>query len=273
MRLAFLGPRGTFSEEAALRYAPDAEMRPFPTIAAAAAAVAGGDIDEAVAPIENSLQGAVTETLDLLIHEEGYRVKRELNLSVVHNLMASPGLAIDAIQRVYSHPQALGQCREYLGRNLPHAELAAALSTAGAVEQAANADVPSAAIAPKRAATLYGAAVLAEGIQDDDSNVTRFVVLAASDAESTGDDKTSICFSFDDDRPGMLFDVMGEFAHAGINLTKVESRPTREALGRYYFLVDLSGHRNDPAVAAALERVERSVSLLKVFGSYPRYKG
>ena len=121
MRLAFLGPRGTFSEEAALRYAPDAEMRPFPTIAAAAAAVAGGDIDEAVAPIENSLQGAVTETLDLLIHEEGYRVKRELNLSVVHNLMASPGLAIDAIQRVYSHPQALGQCREYLGRNLPHA--------------------------------------------------------------------------------------------------------------------------------------------------------
>jgi prephenate dehydratase len=273
MRLAFLGPRGTFSEEAGLLYDSGAELVPYPTIVAAAAAVISGETDEAIAPIENSLQGAITDTLDLLIHGEGYRIKREINLSVVHNLMAQAGTRMESILRVYSHPQALGQCREYLARHLPQAEVAAALSTAGSVEQALNADVPAAAIAPHRAAELYGATILAEGIQDDDNNVTRFVVLAAEDAPPSGDDKTSICFSFDDDRPGILFDVMGEFARAGINLAKVESRPTREALGRYYFLLDLAGHRNDTAVAEVLGRVEANVSLLKVFGSYPRFTG
>ena len=271
LRLSYLGPPGTFSEEASLLYEPSAKLMPFPTITAAANAVRTGNADEAIAPIENSLQGSVTETLDLLIHEDGLLIRHELNISVVHNLMAKQGVSISEVERVYSHPQALGQCQRYLERHLPGAELAAAISTAGAVDQALGAEVPSAAIAPKRAAELYGAALLAEGIQDDDNNVTRFVVLAPEDSPVTGDDKTSICFSFDEDEPGLLYRVMELLAEANINLTKIESRPTRVALGRYYFLVDLQGHQAESHVAGVLRSVKDRVSQLKVFGSYPRY--
>ena len=270
MRVAYLGPAGTFSEEAAILHAPDAEHVPYPSITAAARAMRGGECDEAVTPIENSLQGPVTETLDLLIHEQGFSIKREIDLVVVHNLMATPGVTLRDVKRVYSHPQALGQCQGWLAAHLPGVEVAAALSTAGSVEQAASDAVPAAAIAPRRAAALYGADILAAGIQDDDRNVTRFLVLAASDAEQSGDDKTSICFSFDDDKPGLLYHVMGLFADADINLTKVESRPTRLGLGRYYFLVDLEGHRKDGRVKSVLTQVESAVSELKLFGSYPR---
>ena len=150
--------------------------------------------------------------------------------------------------------------------------LAAALSTAGSVEQAAKDSRPAAAIAPRRAAALYGAGILVESIQDDNNNVTRFLVLALHDARPSGDDKTSICFSFDDDQPGLLYHVMGLFADAKINLTKVESRPTRAGLGRYYFLVDLEGHRGDAEVSVVLTRVKSAVSKLKLFGSYPRFR-
>ena len=272
MRIAHLGPAGTYSEEAALLHAPDAELAPYPSITASARAVLSGECDEAITPIENSLQGAVTETLDLLIHEEGYHITREVNLVVVHNLMASPGVTLRDIRRVYSHPQALGQCRGWLERNLPNAELAAAMSTAGAVKQADADDVPAAAIAPRRAAELYGADILARGIQDDDNNVTRFVVLAKEDAPPTGDDKTSLCFSFNEDKPGLLYGAMGLFANAGINLTKVESRPTRLGLGRYYFLIDLEGHQTDGKVAGVIHELRKHASELKVLGSYPRFR-
>lgn len=272
MRLAHLGPEGTFTEEAALLHNPDADLVPYTTISAAARSVLTGECDESVAPIENSLQGAVTETLDLLIHEQGFSIKNEVNLSITHNLMAQPGVELDDIRTVYSHPQALGQCKEWLARNLPHAEVAAALSTAGSVRQAAEDALPAAAIAPFRAASLYGAHILAGGIQDNDNNLTRFVVLAKNDALPSGNDKTSICFSFDDDKPGLLYKVMGLFSSAGINLTKVESRPTRMGLGRYYFLVDLEGHRVDPPVAAVLDEFRAEASELKIFGSYPRFK-
>ena len=271
MRLSYLGPPGTFSEEAAVLFLPDAELVPFPTITASARAVLTGEADAAVAPVENSLQGAVTETLDLLIHGEGLHISHELAIDVVHNLMAAPGVAIGDVKRVYSHPQALGQCMGYIEHHLPGAEVAAAISTAGAVEQAMAADVPAAAIAPRRAADLYGATLLAQGIQDDDNNMTRFVVLAPEDSAATGDDKTSVCFSFNQDRPGLLFGVMERFAEAGINLAKVESRPTRMGLGRYYFLIDLDGHRTEPKVAAVLESVKERVSEFKIFGSYPKY--
>jgi prephenate dehydratase len=271
MRIAHLGPAGTFSEEAALLYDADADLVPYPTITGSARAVRDGDSDLAMCPIENSLQGAVTETVDLLIHEAGYAITGEVNLGVIHNLMARPGVTLGDIRRVYSHPQALGQCQGWLSEHLPGVEAAAALSTAGSVEQAANDHTPSAAIAPRRAAGLYGADILAAGIQDDDSNVTRFVVLATDDAKPTGSDKTSLCFSFDDDQPGLLYKVMGLFAVADINLTKVESRPTREGLGRYYFLVDLEGHRADPGIAGVMAELESVVSELKVFGSYPRF--
>ncbi len=270
-RLAFLGPAGTFSEEAARSYSPDAELVAFPTITATARAVLTGDADEAVTPIENSLQGAVPDTLDLLIHEPGLHVRRELAIPIVHNLMAKPGTRLSDIRMVYSHPQALGQCQGFLQRELPYVEVAAALSTAAAVEQALNGPEPAAAIAPRRAAQIYGADLLAEGIQDHSNNVTRFVVLGKTDSEPTGDDKTSICFSFEEDKPGQLYRVMGVFAEANINLTKVESRPTRMGLGRYYFLLDLEGHREDPKVSMALAEVKEMVSSFRVFGSYPRF--
>ncbi|MEX2598414.1 MAG: prephenate dehydratase domain-containing protein, partial [Dehalococcoidia bacterium] len=190
---------------------------------------------------------------------------------IVHNLMGKRGTKMGDIEIVYSHPQALGQCRSFLLRELPSVEIAASLSTAAAVEQAVNANKPAAAIAPRRAAEIYRAEILAEDIQDHSNNVTRFVVLAKQDAPTTGDDKTSICFTFDEDKPGQLYRVMGLFAEAGINLTKIESRPTRLGLGRYYFLVDLQGHRNDPDVCGVLEQVERVASSSKVFGSYPRF--
>ena len=271
MRVAHLGPAGTFSEEAAALYAPSAELIPYPSITESARSILTGDCAEAVTPIENSLQGAVTETLDLLIHETGFAIKNEVNLGVVHNLMATPGILLSEIKRVYSHPQALAQCRGWLASNLPGVDVAAALSTAGSVQQAANDSLTAAAIAPRRAASLYGADILAEGIQDHNNNVTRFLVLAPSDADASGNDKTSICFSFDNDQPGLLYYVMGLFANANINLTKVESRPTRAGLGRYYFLVDLEGHREDAAVKNVLASIKDTVSELKVFGSYPRF--
>jgi prephenate dehydratase len=272
MRVAHLGPAGTFSESAAALHDPDAELVPYPSITASARSILNGECDQAVTPIENSLQGPITETLDLLIHEDGFSIMSEINLSVVHNLMASPGVLLGDIKRVYSHPQALGQCRGWLESHLPGVQVAAALSTAGSVEQAANDPTPAAAIAPWRAAALYGAKILVEGIQDDDNNVTRFLVLSSKDAQPSGDDKTSICFSFDDDKPGLLYHMMALFASAKINLTKVESRPTRLGLGRYYFLVDLEGHREDSVVKAVLTEVKSAVSELKVFGSYPRFR-
>lgn len=271
LRVAYFGPAGTFTEEAAGRHAPQAELIPYPTITATAAAVTSGAADRAVVPIENSLQGAVTDTLDVLVHGDGAQVCAEVALPIVHNLVAKPGTAPGSIQTVYSHPQALGQCRFYLERNHPQAAVAASLSTAAAVEQAMAADQPVAAIAPRRAAELYGAEILAEGIQDAENNVTRFVVLAAHDHAPTGDDKTSICFSFnDEDKPGQLLAVMTEFAQRNLNLSKIESRPTRLGLGQYYFLVDVDGHREDAAVAESLARVRERCAEFKVFGSYPR---
>lgn len=270
MKIAYLGPQGTFSEQAALDYAREAELIAYRSITASAMAVLLGEADEAVCPIENSYQGAVTDTLDVLLHEEGLRIRQELTLDIVHNLMVKPGVVLAAVKRVYSHPQALGQCRRYLEQHLPDAELAASLSTAEAVEQAMASDVPAAAIGPSRSAELYGAQILAPGIQDDDNNVTRFVVLGKSDHPRTGNDLTSVAMAFSQDRPGQLFGVLKEFAERNINLTKIESRPTRLGLGKYYFLMDIEGHREDPVLAEVLAGIGKKASLLKVFGSYPR---
>ena len=272
-RLAFLGPRGTFTEEAALRDAPDAQLLPCPGIDAVAAAVEAGEADEGVVPIENSIEGSVNLTLDLLIHDSSLRIAREVVLPIEHCLLAAPGTALEAVEVVYSHPQALAQCRRYLERHLPRARPEAALSTAAAVEELRRSPVPAAAIGTRRAAGLYGAQVLAHGIQDQPNNVTRFVVLAREDHPPTGRDRTSLCFAFHDDRPGLLYHALGEFAGRGINLSKIESRPSKQRLGRYVFLIDLEGHRQDPLVAEALEGLRRQVATLKVFGSYPRWQG
>ncbi|HEY8490956.1 MAG TPA: prephenate dehydratase [Dehalococcoidia bacterium] len=272
-RLAYLGPPGTFAEEAALRYDPEAQLLPFASFSAVATAVDSGMADEGVVAIENSLEGSVPETLDILIHESHLRIRRELVLPVEHCLLVSPGTDADRIEVIYSHPQALGQCRRFLERCFPKARVEAALSTAAAVQDLAK-DGRAAAIGTRRAAELYGAEVLASGIQDQRANETRFVVLAPEDHPPTGRDKTSLALSFSEaqDRPGALVGVLKEFSDRDINLTKVESRPSKESLGKYIFLVDLEGHRQDPTVAAALEAVRAKASLFKIFGSYPRWE-
>ena len=270
-RLAYLGPTGTFSEEAAVQYDPDAEMVPHASIQAVALAVASGMADEGVVPIENSLEGSVTFTLDTLIQEDRLLIRRELVLSIEHCLIVKPGTKAGEIQAIYSHPQALGQCRSFLERCFPKAQQIASLSTAAAVDDVRGSSEDSAAIAPRRAAELQGMEILGEGIQDSSANVTRFVVLAHSDHPRTGKDKTSLCFSFQEDKPGALYNVLGIFAHRDINLTKVESRPSKQSLGDYIFLIDVHGHREDPVIAAAIETVRIHTSMLKVFGSYPRW--
>ena len=269
--LAFLGPAGTHSEQACLAYDPSARLMPFTSIPAAAAAVDSGTADEALVPIENSLEGSVTNTLDLLIHQSSLFIRDELVLPIKNFLVASDETRIEDIAVVYSHPQALAQCRSFLSKRISNADLVASMSTSAAVEDMLDRGPEAAAIATERASALYGTPILARDIDDNPSNVTRFVALSNEDHAPTGRDKTSVCFSFDQDAPGILHSTLGELAGREINLAKIESRPTQQSLGRYIFLVDLEGHREDAVVAEALEGVKRQVSMFKVLGSYPKY--
>jgi len=229
-------------------------------------------VEEGVVAIENSIEGSVTDTLDLLIHESKVLIKKELVLPIEHQLLTKPGTEVSQVKVIFAHPQALGQCRNFIERCFPKADIVAALSNAAAVEEMMASSHPAAAIGTARAAQIYGAHILARAIQDRAANVTRFVVLATMDHPATGFDKTSLCFSFAEDRPGVLCEVLQEFAQRNINLSKLESRPSKESLGKYIFLVDLDGHREDPQVTEALQRVRQKTALFKVFGSYPRYK-
>ena len=268
-RLAFLGPPGTHSEVAALSFDAEATLVPYESIPVVAASVDSGLADEGVVPIENSHEGPVTSTVDLLIHESTLLIRSELVLPIEHSLLAVPGTSIEEITVIYSHPQALAQCRSFVEKRLPKVALVASLSTAAAVKEMQRNKATAGAIATRRAAVLYGAEVLAQGIEDSPDNATRFVVLAKSDHPPTGSDKTSICFDFEHDAPGILFSVLEELAKRGINLAKIESRPTKRSLGRYIFLVDMEGHRDDPIVREALEAVKAQVAMFKILGSYP----
>ncbi|MDP6662788.1 MAG: prephenate dehydratase [SAR202 cluster bacterium] len=268
-RLAFLGPAGSYCEQAAIAYGPNAELVPFTGIPAVVASVDQGLAEEAVVPIENSLEGGVTFTLDLLIHQTDLKIKHEVVVPIEHCLLVDGDLNAGDIEAVYSHPQGLAQCRAYLTRNMPDAAHVASLSTSGAVEDMRNSSVPAAAISSLRAAQLYDARILERGIEDEHNNQTRFVVLAREDQSRTGTDKTSICFDFRSDAPGMLHAALGELARRDINLVKIESRPDRRSLGRYVFLIDMEGHRTDPQVADALGALESAASMFKVLGSYP----
>jgi prephenate dehydratase len=273
LRTAFLGPRGTFSEEAALLFSQgDGQLIPYASFPALTAAVEAGEADAAVLPIENSIEGQVHTTLDLLIHETPLQIIAEEVVPVRHMLVMAPGGKLEDIRSVASHPQGLGQCRRFLDRVLPGVEQEAALSTAGAVEAVATGDdLTRAAIGPLRAAELYQGDVIARDVQDVRGNLTRFVVLAPREAAPTGNDKTSIGLTVKANVPGILSKVLSPFAEQGIQLTKIESRPNKGWLGDYVFLLDFEGHRADPPVRAALEQVREYTAMLKVFGSYPRF--
>jgi len=253
-----------------MRYAPGAEMLPFPSHAAVAAAVESGMADVGVVAIENLINGSVSETLDILIHETTLEIQAELLLPVVHNLVARPGTRADQVHVIFSHTQALGQCRKFLERCFPKAQVEAALSTTEAVELALRRDGDAAAIATERAAQLRGAEILARGIQDSENNVTRFLVLGRGQPAPSGRDRTSIAFTFSEDRPGALASVLNAFAAAKMNCTKIESRPTKATFGEYVFLIDFEGHALEEPARSVLDQIRPLCAELKVFGSYPR---
>lgn len=273
-RISFLGPEGTFTDHAAHIYAGDnAERIPFPEMHQVVAALEAGHVDEAVAPIENSIGGAIIDIVDYLIRSASARIKNELLLNIEQCLITQPGTKPEDIKSVMSKPEALAQCRVYLENNLPNAERIPTPSTVEAVSNVKTGDKSAAAIGPARAAQLFQLPILAKPIQDRQNNTTRFVVLAHEDHEPTGSDKTSLVFSFmNRDAPGQLHAALGAFATRNINLAHIESRPTGEELGTYVFVLDILGHKTDPDVRAALAELSRTASFLKVLGSYPTAK-
>ena len=280
MRVAFLGPEGTFSEEA-LFASLDAGERdslepvPLPTIYDCVTAVEDGRADRALVPIESSVEGSVNATLDALVFEtDEVSIVGEVVHPVRHCLIAHDELPLTQITRVVSHPQASGQCARFLRERLPQAEVVSAGSTADAVRIVADAGAPWAALGTRLAAEIYGCAVLEAGVEDMEENHTRFVWLAreAGGRTATAGErplKTSIVFWGLSDSPGALVGVLQEFAGRGVNLSKIESRPRKQGLGRYVFFADLEGGQSEPAIAEALSAVERSVEKLRVLGCFP----
>ena len=273
-KIAFLGPIGTYSDEASYLYAPNAERMPFASLGLVMSALEEGNVDEAVVPIENSLGGTVIEVVDFLIASEKSQIKGEFLLPIDHCLITRPGVKLSDIRVVVSKQEALTQCRQFLARELRFAEQVPATSTALAVVDLKEADDRTAAIGPRRAAELAGLPVLAHGIQDRKNNVTRFAVLASSSMPPSGSDKTTIAFDFDKpDAPGLVYGAMRPFADRGINLTKIESRPTGTGMGNYIFLLDLEGHIDEPHVQQAITELQGHTSTFKVLGAYPRAEG
>lgn len=270
--LAYLGPEGTHSEQACIAYNSSANRVPFTSINAAAKSITSGDIDECLVPIENSLGGSIAETLDVLIYEKNIKIKFELITPINNYLITKYPIELSEIKHVYSHPQAIAQCKTFISENLPNAKITASLSTAAAVKQMITSPKNASAIGTQRSATLNSAVTIRDNIQDIKTNSTRFVVLSPNDHSFTGDDKTSICFELKNDQPGTLHKSLGEFASRNINLTKIESRPTGESLGRYMFLLDLIGHRDEEKVKSAINSLKKSCSMFKLFGSYPQFK-
>jgi prephenate dehydratase len=272
VRVAFLGPSGTYAEEALRASAPGpVDEVSYPTVYETVMAVQTGAADQAVVPIENSLEGSVTTTLDTLTGEaDRVRIVAEVVRPISHSLVARPGVSIEQLVRVVSHPQALAQCRGFLRARVPHAGTEAAGSTAEAVRLVAAADEPLGALGTQLAAELYGCEVLAEAVEDGAENFTRFVWLAPEGTPAHHDpDKTSIVFwGFNDESPGALVRLLAELADRSINLTKIESRPRRVRLGHYMFFADLDGPAEDAHVAEALDALRGHVETLKILGSY-----
>ncbi len=270
IRVAYLGPEGTFSEMALRKqfgHAVDAEA--CASIDDVFRAAESGGAQFAVVPVENSTEGAVGRTLDLLLRTS-LKICGEVALRVHQNLLrrnAHGGAALESVRRVYSHPQSLAQCHLWLGTHLPRAERVPAASNGEAARLAAN-EAEACAIGPEIAAERYGLAVMASNIEDDPNNRTRFLVLGAQAPAPTGRDATSLVMSAPN-RPGAVHALLSPLASHGVSMTRIESRPTRVGQWEYYFFVDLEGHRSDPPVAAALAELEKLAPLLKVLGSYP----
>lgn len=277
MRVAYLGPAGTFSEDALLAATGNGvDDIPKPTIFGAIQAVASGEVDRALVPFENSIEGAVRATLDALAFDvEGVAIVGEHDHPVRHALIARPEVGVDEVEVVLSHPQASAQCARFIRERLPRATVRAATSTAEAVRSVSLSRDPWAALGAPSAARLYSCEVLAEGVEDAPDNVTRFVWLAREGDAAAGEGgaapwRTTLVFSeLGADHPGALVEALTEFSSRDVNLTRIESRPLRRGLGRYMFFVDLEGRAGDVVVDAAIEGLRGKAESVRILGSYP----
>jgi prephenate dehydratase len=278
MRIAYLGPAGTFTEDALGEALPDGGFEPLrtPTIPDAILAVERGEAERALVPIENSLEGSVRPTLDTLAFDvSGVTIAGEHDYRVRVHLIAREGVGLEGVEAVLSHPQPLAQCARFLRERLPEVERRSVSSTAAAVRMVSESARPWGALGARAAAELYGCELLLEGVEDQDDNVTRFVWIAPQGAElgaggSGAAWKTSLVFSeLGADHPGALVDALAEFSNRGINLTRIESRPLRQGLGRYMFFCDLEGKEDDPLVAEAVAELRKKADSTRILGSYP----
>lgn len=275
MKIAYLGPAGTFTEDALGEAIPGGGYEPLrtATIHEAILMVERGEADRALVPIENSLEGSVRPTLDALAFDAGaVTILGEHDYRVRVHLIAREGVGVEDVEAVLSHPQPLAQCQRFLRERFGEVELRSVSSTAAAVRMVSESARPWAALGARAAAELYGCELLLEGVEDQDDNVTRFVWIAPEGAEPIGEGpwKTSLVFSeLGADHPGALVDALREFSERGINLTRIESRPLRQGLGRYMFFCDLEGKLDDPPVAEAIEQLRGKAESVRILGSYP----
>ncbi|MBC9783128.1 prephenate dehydratase [Heliobacterium chlorum] len=272
--VGYLGPEGTFSDEAAQAFfLPETPRRPYSTIPMVYEGLNRWEIDAAVLPIENSIEGAVNQTLDALIENPGLFIVGEIILPVRHHFLVPPDVDWTEVTEVYSHPQPLAQCRHFLENRLPNAQATATNSTAEGAKKAlqvSTAESPKGAIASEFVAMTYGLEIAVRDVQSRPNNKTRFVVVGRQLTEPTGNDKTSIVCALPSDRPGGLYEILREFAEREINLSRIESRPTKYELGQYLFFIDCAGHQRDRKVSEALNAIGRFTILTRVLGSYVR---
>jgi prephenate dehydratase len=270
-RVGYLGPKGTFTHEAALMYIQKRcrELVEYTSIPELIYGMDAREVDRAVVPMENTLEGTVSITIDMLIHEVDVKICGEMILPVHHCLLAQPGVDIEDLDTILSHPQALAQCRKFIHNNFKAIEVRTTASTAAAAKQVMQGCRRWGAIASRHAADIFNLEILRKNIEEHYGNSTRFVILSKEAKGPTGADKTSIVFTVDD-QPGSLYHALKVFADKQINLTKIESRPMKTLLGQYLFLVDFEGHAQDDIIKDVLEKLSRDSKYFTVLGSYPK---
>ncbi|MEN8904663.1 MAG: prephenate dehydratase [Clostridiales bacterium] len=273
-RVGFMGPKGSFSQEAVKLYLRNLigyKGVSYYNISDMIKLVENGNLDEAILPVENSIEGAVNLTLDLLSKSNNIYIKSELVIDVNVNLLVVPGARMDDIEVIMSHPQPIGQCRNFLNKFLPRVQIKQVYTSAMAAEEVSKLnDKKCAVLGSVTAAEEYSLEILKSNIRDEDNNNTRFVVISKDKVGNTGRDKTSIIFSTED-RPGSLYRILDIFNLWDINMTKIVSRPKRNELGKYIFFVDILGHIDDSDVNDAITMIKRKTSYFKFLGSYPIY--
>jgi prephenate dehydratase len=272
--IGYLGPKGTFTSEALATLQPTLahKERAYDTIEEVMHDTARGNLDYGFVPIENSIEGTVTTTVDALLFLKTLSIQREVEIAIHQNLLTQPGVDLASIDTIYSFPHAVGQCRKFLASQLPNARIFPTRSTAEGAQIVARAkDSHCAAIGPAGAADLFELALTVRAIEDEPDNTTRFILVQPHKIpRPTGLDKTTIACFPPADRPGSLLSILAPFAARGINLTKIESRPVRTELGVYYFVIDLEGHIAEPLIQAAMHDLVTLLPRTRLLGSYPR---